>query len=158
MRVAARLAEEGERIHWVVAGDGGEREALEALILELGLESQVHLLGFRPDAHRILKSLDVLFFPSIVEGASVTVRECMVLGTPVVAVKADGTMESLAGHGWGVDDGDVETAVRSVREALGDTPLRRERVAGARRHAVEYYSYDRTAAETLEVYRKVLAR
>ena len=156
VRVAARMMATNLDIHWLIAGDGDERDAIELLARELGVEDRIHLLGFRSDALRILKSLDLLFFPSIVEGASVTVRECMVLGTPVVAVDADGTMESLAGHGWGIADGDVEGAAMGVTEALTNQPLRYERVSGARRHAVEHYTYDRTVAGTLEVYRKAL--
>jgi len=158
VHVAAAMKATDLDIHWVIAGDGGEREAIELLAKELGVEDSIHLLGFRSDALRILKSLDLLFFPSIVEGASVTVRECMVLGTPVVAVEAAGTMESLAGHGWGVADGDIEGAVAGVAEALTNQPLRDERVSGARRYAVEHYTYDRTVAGTIEVYRKVLAQ
>jgi len=157
VRVAAQVAASNLDVQWVVAGDGQERETLEALARDLGVADRVHFLGFRADSHRILKSLDVLFFPSIVEGASVTVRECMVLGTPVVAVEAAGTMESLAGHGWRVADGDVEGAALCVSEALTQRTMRDEHVAAARRHAIEHYAYDRTVRGTLAVYRKVLA-
>jgi glycosyltransferase involved in cell wall biosynthesis len=158
VRVAAHLAGSGLDIQWVIAGDGNERDALLELACELGVDDRVHLLGFRDDSLRILKSLDVLFFPSVAEGASVTVRECMVLGTPVVAVDAAGTMESLAGHGWSVSDADIEGAAKSVVEALSNQELRNRYVAGARRYAVEHYTYDRTVSGTLEVYRKVLER
>ncbi len=83
-------------------------------------------------------------------------RECMVLGTPVVAVDADGTMESLAGHGWGVVDGEVDVAVKSLTEALTNQSMRDKHITDARRYAVEHYTYDRTASGTLAVYRKVL--
>lgn len=156
VRVAAEMAQSGLDVQWVIAGDGPEHGAIAALADELGVADRVHLLGFRTDALRILKSLDALFFPSVVEGASVTVRECMVLGTPVVAVKCDGTMESLAGHGWGVDDGNVAAAVRAVTEALTKPMYRSEHIAGARRYAIEHYDYNRTVAGTLEVYREVL--
>jgi len=156
VRVAARMAETDLDIRWLVAGDGGERESLELLADELGVADRVQFMGFRSDALRILKNLDLLFFPSIIEGASVTVRECMVLGTPVVAVDAAGTMESLAGHGRGVADGDVEGAVQGVTELLTNSELRDRCVTGARRYAVEHFTYDRTATGTLAVYRKVL--
>ena len=158
VRVAARIAETNLDIHWVIAGDGDARDEIERLAEELGVGHRIHLLGFRSDALRILKSLDLLFFPSRVEGASVTVRECMVLGIPVVAVDADGTMESLAGHGWGVADGDVEGAATSVAEALTNQSLRYEHVSGARRYAIAHYAYDRTVAGTLDLYRKVLTQ
>ncbi len=157
VRVAARMSEAQETVSWVIAGDGDQHGPLALLIRQLGVQDRVKLLGFRDDASRILKSLDVCFFPSIVEGASVTVRECMALGTPVVAVNAAGTAESLAGHGWLVEDGDVDGAVRAIREALSDGPERNRRVETACLHARECYSYDRTVDGTLDVYRKVLA-
>lgn len=156
VHVAAQMAKTNLDIQWLIAGDGGELESLETLVTEIGIQDRVHFLGFRSDALHILKNLDALFFPSIVEGASVTVRECMVLGTPVVTVDADGTMESLAGHGWGVADGDVETAVKYLTEALTNQAIRDKHVTGARRYAVEHYTYDRTAVGSLAVYRKVL--
>jgi glycosyltransferase involved in cell wall biosynthesis len=158
VRVAATLAADGMNIQWVIAGEGGERESIRALAGACGIADRIHLLGFRSDAPRILKSLDLLFFPSRMEGASVTVRECMVLGTPVVAVDAAGTMESLAGHGWGVRDGDVDGAARCVVEALTNQTLRRERIAAARRHAVANYPHSRTVSDTLAVYRTILAQ
>ena len=158
VRVAAYIQENGLLdIQWVIAGEGDERENLEALIGELDVADRVHLLGFRKDVLRILKSLDLLFFPSRMEGASVTVRECMVLGTPVVAVEAAGTMESLAGNGRGVPDGDVAAAAEAVVEVLTNSRLRDDYIAGARRHAVEHYTYDRTVDGTLDVYRKITA-
>jgi len=156
IRVAAKMAKTNLDIQWLIAGDGGELESLELLASELGIQDRVHFLGFRSDALHILKNLDALFFPSIVEGASVTVRECMVLGTPVVAVDADGTMESLAGHGWGVADGEIDLAVKCLTEALINQKLRNKHITSARRYAVEHYTYDRTAVGTLAVYRKVL--
>ncbi len=101
--------------------------------------------------------MDLLFFPSVVEGASVTVRECMVLGTPVVAVDAAGTMESLAGHGLGVKDGDIDEAVRCVTEVLTNRTLRYDLVTAARRHAIEHYNYDQLVSGTLNVYKELLA-
>jgi len=157
IRVAAQMLQSGLDIQWLIAGDGDERENLESLAEELGVAERIHFLGFRQDALRILKNLDLLFFPSIMEGASVTVRECMVLGTPVVAVDAAGTMESLAGYGTGVADGDVAAAAEAVRAALTDSSLRDRYITGARRYAVEHYTYDRTASGTLAVYRKILA-
>lgn len=156
IQVASRMAKTELDIQWLIAGNGDELESLEILAEELGVKDRIHFLGFRKDALHVLKNLDVMFFPSIMEGASVTVRECMVLGTPVVAVDADGTMESLAGNGWGVPDGKPDVAVAALTEALTNQSLRDKHVTGARRYAVEHYTYDRTASGTLEVYRKVI--
>jgi len=152
---AAMLRERGMEVRWVIAGDGPEQEALAAMIAEQGLQEQVHLLGFRDDATQIIKSLDALFFPSLMEGASVTVREAMLLGTPVVAVDAPGTMESLGGHGVGLKAGDIAAAADAVQAVLTDTDKRQAMIAGARRSALARFSFPVTVAGTLAAYRAV---
>jgi glycosyltransferase involved in cell wall biosynthesis len=151
---AAALGERGMDVNWVIAGDGPEEAALDAMITEHGLQDRIHLLGFREDAKQIIKSLDVLLFPSLMEGASVTVREAMLLGTPVVAVDAAGTMESLDGHGIGIKPGDVSAAADAVHAVLTDTDKRQSMIAGARRSALARFSFPVTVAGTLAAYRR----
>jgi len=156
VRAAAALSAEGLDIQWLVAGEGPQRARLEELAARLDVADRVHLLGFRTDCDRILKTCDLLFFPSLVEGASVTVRQAMALGTPVVAVNAAGTAESLAGHGWLVSPNDVVAAARCVREALTDEARRGTAIAAARTSAHERFSLDTTVEGTLSVYRHVV--
>ena len=89
------------------------------------------------------------------EGASVTVREAMLLGTPVVAVDAAGTMESLDGHGIGIKPGDVSAAADAVYAVLTDTDKRQSMIAGARRSALARFSFPVTVAGTLAAYRRI---
>lgn len=157
VRVAAEVARRGgPEVAWCIAGDGPELDELRDLARRLGVGPRIHFLGFRKDATRVLKSLDVLFFPSLMEGASVTVREAMLLGVPVVAANAAGTVESLAGHGWVVNPHDVEGAARSVIEVLTDATRRNEVCRKARALAAERYSIDVTVEGTVRVYEKVL--
>lgn len=156
LQTAAELKGRGLPVRWVIAGDGPNRGKLEAQIAEQGLDDTVWLLGFRSDALRILKSLDLLFSPSLVEGASVSVREAMVIGTPVVIVDTPGTMESLDGHGWVVPAGDVRRVADAVTEALTDQEKRRAVIAGARESALSRFSLDITLDKTLQAYRCVL--
>ncbi len=156
LETAAVLKGRGLPVRWVIAGDGPDRGKLEARIAEQGLEDTVRLLGFRSDALRILKSLDLLFSPSLVEGASVSVREAMVIGTPVVIVDTPGTMESLDGHGWVVPAGDARQTADAVTEALTRDDKRRAVVAGARASALSRFSLHITLDKTLQAYRNVL--
>jgi glycosyltransferase involved in cell wall biosynthesis len=157
VRVAAELAKTGVDIHWCLAGDGPERGRLQRLVNDLGISSRFHLLGFRTDATNILKNADLLFFPSLMEGASVTVRTAMVLGTPVVAVDAPGTMESLAGHGWVIKPDDVAGAAQSVVQALTDKAKRDAVCNAARESAISRFSFEKTIDSTIAVYERVLA-
>ena len=158
IRVAAHLKECGQDIQWVVIGDGPEKNRLKRLAKSSGVNDRIHFLGFQPDAVKLLKNFDVLFFPSLMEGASVTVRDAMVMAVPVVAVDAPGTMESLDGHGWRIQTDDVPNAANSVLEALLDPILRDKRCIGARASAIQRFSINRTVEDTISVYRAVLTK
>lgn len=152
VRAAEILARESFPVQWLLAGDGPDRAALEAAIGRAGLADRFHLLGFRADAARLLRQLDALCFPSRMEGASVTVREAMALGVPVVAADAPGVVESLAGHGWVSGADDPQALADHVRQALQDAGLRQARIDAARRHAQTHYDYETTVAGTLAAY------
>jgi len=156
IRVAAKLAAEGTDLQWVLVGDGSERRRLERLVTMLDVSRRVHFLGFRADAVHILKSLDLLFFPSRMEGASVTVRQAMILGVPVVAADAPGTVESLAGNGWFVKWDDVEGAAAVVRHVLAHTKEREAMCRRARESALARFSIERTVQGTMRVYERVI--
>lgn len=157
LRVAASLRNVADRpLRWVIAGEGPERTMLEREIAKLGLQEQVVLLGFRSDGDRVLKSLDLLFFPSIAEGAGVTVLESMALGVPVVAVNSAGVAETLGDCGLLVEDGDVAAAAGAVKTLLTDRETRGRKIAKARRRVRDRYDVRLTVADNLAVYKELL--
>jgi len=119
----------------------------------MGVDDIVRFIGFRADGQRILKSLDLLFFPSLREGASVTIREAMFMGVPVATMNAQGSMESLDGHGWVLKPDDIDGAARTVHTILTDAAGRESVVQAARESARQRFTFDRTASDTLAVYR-----
>jgi glycosyltransferase involved in cell wall biosynthesis len=157
IQVAAGLADSGLDIQWLLAGEGPEQVRLTRLAQRLGISTRVHFLGFRKDAVFVLKNLDVLFFPSRMEGASVTVREAMVLGVPVVAANAPGTLESLDGHGWAVEMDNVEAAAQAVKEALTNVEKRQMTCRLARASAERRFPLARMIEGSLDVYAQVLS-
>lgn len=156
IRVAAHLKECGHDIQWVVIGDGPEKEHLQGLAESLGVADRIHLPGFMPEAVRFLKSFDALFFPSLSEGASGTIREAMVLKVPVIAVDAPGSMETLDGHGWAVKAGDIPGAAHSILQALVDKDLSKKVCENARKSACERFAITRMVDDTLKLYRSFL--
>lgn len=82
-------------IHYCVAGMGALREELESLAAELGVEKQVHLLGYRTDVDKLYQAADVFLCPSIREGLNVSIMEAMASGLPVVASDNRGSRDQL---------------------------------------------------------------
>lgn len=82
-------------LHYCIAGNGKLTEELTAHIRELGLENQIHLLGFRKDARRLMYGMDVFLFPSYQEGLPVAVMEAMAAGMPIIATDIRGNHDLI---------------------------------------------------------------
>ncbi|MEA2353760.1 MAG: hypothetical protein QOJ14_2174 [Thermoleophilaceae bacterium] len=134
MRAVASLAEEFPRVALVVAGEGPERPALEALARELGIEERVHLLGHRTDVPDVLAALDVAASASEREGSPLAVMEYMEAELPVVATRVGGLPDLIDDgvHGLLVPAGDGDALAAALAELLRD-PERRRAMGGRAR-------------------------
>jgi len=86
IRAAAKVLERRTDVHFYIIGDGETRKSLKHEIDQLGLTSNVHLLGMRKDIYRLLSASDVYVRPGIVEGfVGITVLEAQSLKVPVIS-------------------------------------------------------------------------
>jgi glycosyltransferase involved in cell wall biosynthesis len=132
--------------HFLVAGDGAMRCALEQQARDLRVERVVHFLGVRSDVARVLAAADVFVLPSTFEGNPLSVMEAMAAGKPVVAT-AVGCVPELVCEEAGivVPSGD-EAALQEAMTALaGDLALARRKGAAAARLARERFDDERMA-------------
>lgn len=125
--VAARVARSHPDAHFVLAGDGELRPAIERALAEAGLGERVHLLGWRDDPDVVTGDLDVLVLTSLHEGLPRVVPEAMAAGVPAVATAVDGTPEALVDGVTGFLHAthDVEGMAASVGRLFADRALAR---------------------------------
>ena len=98
--VIAAAAEARARLpnlHWILAGEGDRRPALESQIQSLGLGEYVHLLGHFTDAEALIGGCDVMVATPLQEGLGTSILDAMALGVPVVAAEIGGIPELLSG-------------------------------------------------------------
>jgi glycosyltransferase involved in cell wall biosynthesis len=122
VRAAALLAGEFPRLRVLVAGDGPERDRLEALVDELGVGEVVELLRTRTDIPELLATVDVAVSCSLFEGSPLAVMEYMAAGKPVVASRVGGLPDLIEDgvHGLLVEPGDPEGLAAALGELLRD--------------------------------------
>jgi len=112
--------------------------------------------GYVPDADlpAIYTGAQALVLPSLYEGFGLPVLEAMACGT-VVACSGTSSLPEISGDGaLHFDPNDVESITDALRRLLHDADLR----ADLRHRGLEQaarFSWERTAQETLEVYRQV---
>ncbi|MGW7259926.1 glycosyltransferase family 4 protein [Streptomyces sp. NPDC054834] len=103
----------------VLTGDGAEREALEALVSELGLTDRVIFTGHLPDVAPAVAATDVAVLATVVpEPQPLALKEAMAIGCPVIASRIGGIPEFVIDdeNGLLVSDND-ELAQAMVRVA-----------------------------------------
>ncbi|MBE1550532.1 glycosyltransferase involved in cell wall biosynthesis [Mycobacterium sp. OAS707] len=135
----------------------------EKLIAELGVSDIVHISSGLSDTELadLLASAEIACIPSLYEGFSLPAVEAMASGTPIVASRA-GALPEVVGA-----DGECARLVRpadvdeltSVLGQLLDSPQELARLGAAgRRRAVEVFSWESVAAQTVAVYEKAMAK
>jgi glycosyltransferase involved in cell wall biosynthesis len=150
---AKHLAPRHPTLHWVVAGEGELRGALEARINELGLRDRVHLMGQIDTPERLIAEADVFVMSSRHEGLGTSVLEAMALGTPIASTAAGGLPEMLGGGaGLMAAPGDSAGLGDAVARILEDRELRNNLVEVART-AVLRFTDQRMADQVRSVYR-----
>lgn len=157
LRAAAIVLGERRDVRFVIAGEGPDRAALEALAGELGIEDRVALPGHVEEAARSLEDLDLFVMSSSGEGLGSASLEALAVGVPVVLARAGGLAE-VAGEALpSVPPCDPEALAAAVLSLLAD-PARRARVAEAGRERAGLFTAERMTAATLETYRAALRR
>jgi glycosyltransferase involved in cell wall biosynthesis len=130
----------------VVAGDGPERERLEALARRLG--APVRFVGFVEGERkqRLLREANVFVSPSRpvhgrTEGAPPAVLEAMDAGLAVVASRSGGLGELIDHGGTGllVKPGDPGALGRALAQVCGEPALRQRLGAAARQWAARHH-------------------
>jgi glycosyltransferase involved in cell wall biosynthesis len=127
----------------VVAGDGPDREQLEARARELGLGSRARFLGSVPrDAVlRLFRAADAAVLSSAWENLPHTVLEALAVGSPVIATAVGGVPEIVheGENGLLVPPNDPVALAGAIRRLFADDDLRR-RLADAAPGSVAGYT------------------
>ena len=113
-------------LRYLLVGSYGkkEKERLDNMIRQLGLEERVIFAGFVPDeelaAHFNLA--DIFIMPSEKEGFGIVFIEAMFYGKPVIAGNIDGSVDALCNGELGilVDPANVEEIAGAVKKILND--------------------------------------
>jgi glycosyltransferase involved in cell wall biosynthesis len=79
----------------VIAGEGDEKEALEKLVQELGIENKVKFIGWVSDKGKFFNEIDIFVQSSIRESFGITIIESFNYLTPVISSNALGPKEII---------------------------------------------------------------
>ncbi len=138
---------------WVI-GDGEDRKQLENATRERGLDGVVRFTGARNDAPALMRLIDILVVPSLMETTPFVVLESMAAGKPVVASRIYGIPEMVEEGESGLlaRPGDAADLARALVPAISDAALRRRLGMGGRARYEEIFTAERMARSIGDLY------
>jgi glycosyltransferase involved in cell wall biosynthesis len=139
----------------VLVGHLPEKTAVRSELEAVG-DDRVRFTGYLPDAdvEALMHGASLFAFPSLYEGFGLPILDAQNAGVPVACSSA-GALPEIAGDGAvQFDPLSVDGMADALQRCLLDMDLREALVAKGHENARQF-SWDRTARETLEVYKSV---
>lgn len=120
IRAVAEL--QNPNFHLFICGDGVQENELRTEAKRLGIQQQIHFLGFRQDVYKLCSSADLFLFASLQEGLPVAIMEAMACRLPIIASRIRGNADLIdeGKGGYLVDATDVQGFVKAIKMAISD--------------------------------------
>jgi glycosyltransferase involved in cell wall biosynthesis len=128
--------------------------ALMAMIDRLGVGDRVRLVGAveRPSVPTLMRSADIVCCTPWYEPFGMVALEAMACGTPVVASRVGGLVETVVDGVTGIlVPARHPRSIRAAIAALLHDPARRQAMGGSALHRAHSYAWPKVAARTLEI-------
>jgi glycosyltransferase involved in cell wall biosynthesis len=121
-------------------------------------EGILEWLGQQQDVAALWRQAHIAVLPSYREGLPKSLLEAAASGRPMVAADVPGCREIVVDNETGllVPARDSIALAGALRRLAGDAALRQRMGAAARHRAVEHFSQERIASETLALYRSLV--
>ena len=159
---ARQLRGEGRDLHFLLAGDpdpGNPAAVPEADVRAWHDEGVVEWLGHVDDMSALLSSVDMVVLPSYREGLPKTLIEAAACGLPLVTTDVPGCREVVTDrvNGLLVPARDAIALAKAIARLHDDSGLAERLGAAARTKALGRFDERIVIAETIAVYRELLA-
>ncbi len=137
----------------VLIGKGPKEAELRSLAATHGLQDNVLLMGFIPQAQRYVKAFDVFLFPSQSEAFGLALLEAMIARVPVIVSRVDGICEVVGNYPFTIRPDDVQALASQMASMVTKPAAERDQIGGGLyAHAAKHYNISRMEA----AYRNIL--
>ncbi len=168
IKAVASLIDSGKSIQYKIAGDGILCDQLEKLIVELGMESSIKLLGWQnhDSITKLMDDTHILLTPSVTaangeqEGIPNVVKEAMAMCIPVVSTLHSGIPELLENgvSGYLVPERDELLLAESLAKLINSPDSWPEMGLAGRKKVEADFDIQKLNDKLIELYRSILAK
>ena len=145
-------------IQLLLIGKGNLERKIESKVNDLGIQRNVHFLGYRNDVLDVLHHSKAFVLPSLIEGLPAVILEAMYCETPVVAYNVGGIGEVVVQGetGWLVEKNEEATFQVYLEEILNGNEDISARVRTAKNMISDKFLNKQIAERFAKCYLEVL--
>lgn len=154
LRAFSQFAAQATKAHYIIAGDGPLRSALQSQVESGRIADRVRFLGWRNDAADVMAAFDVMVIPSRWEGFGLVAIEAMAAALPVIATGVSALPEIVADGITGriTPAGDISALARAMLDLYENPENARQMGQNGRLRAQQEFNANRMIDRTLAVY------
>jgi colanic acid/amylovoran biosynthesis glycosyltransferase len=166
IRAVAKLTKNVQNIEYTIVGDGALNEYLQNLIQELGVDNNIHMVGWKQQEEviEILENAHILLAPSVTskngdqEGIPVSLMEAMAMGLPIVSTKHSGIPELIENgvSGFLVPERDSEALYEKLKYLVDRPDMWPEMGAQGRKYVEENYNINKLNDRLVHIFKDLV--
>ena len=158
LEAVSALKDRWPQLRVLIMGKGPLAISVAQQIDAMGLEEQVHCVGFLTDIETVFPHLAFLVHPARTEGLGVALLQAASAGLAVIASRAGGMPEAVLDEETGllIPPGNAPALVAAMERLLSDPALADQYGAAGRRRMADEFSIEAMAAGNVAVYRRLI--
>lgn len=124
VEAAQIISDKGFSFNWIFIGDGPDRQMLETMAADAGVDAYIRFVGMQDNPYPWIKACDIYVQPSREESYGRTIKEALILERPIVSTSTEGGKYVLQGGqlGW-LTPIDANGLAEQIMELLNDRSL-----------------------------------
>ncbi|HEY7097726.1 MAG TPA: glycosyltransferase [Terriglobales bacterium] len=159
LQAAAQVLRQRPNTRFLIVGAGPLDESLKTLSKSLGIDQQVHYLGYVANLSHVYSAMDASVLTSLYEGLPMVILESMYLRIPVILPRIYGVNEVVPeGCGIVTAINDPDGTANAILYVLDNPKSAIEMADRAHRHATAYFGAAQMSERYQRLYLSLLSR
>ena len=156
IRAFKRILDKDIKIKLVLVGSGKDEKLLKDLATSLNIEKQVIFTGYKEDAYKYMKMMDLFIMPSLYEGFPIVHLEAMYMGVPCIISKYVPSLEIAGNSAFKIEPSEEEI-VDAVLYLMENKEIRKNMVKEGN-SIVQSFTMERYVEKLEKIYEDISKR
>lgn len=153
-----KAKKEEPRLKGVIIGDGEMREEIEEIIIRMGFQNDIYMMGYQKDVTSLIEQLDFAVMPSRWEGFPLTPIELFSVGKTLIGSDIGGINEIVQNNVNGilVPQNDSDAFAKAILDLANDKTKRERMERAGMEYYKKYVDYDKFMEQYISVYESLI--